>query len=157
MTDQTHQPQEQQLKPRSTEMRYFFLRNENKFPVACVASVYDKEMDAIKFAVSTHNPIDNFNRKRAKQIASERITAGKFLTIHNPDDVKNIKWGICYDIVAEKFPGEQIIEGRTGRHQGFKVAYLPERTREAAKLWLKEFQIDKKLDAGKEKEEKKSA
>ncbi len=57
-------------------MRWFYLKDENKFPVACVASELDE--DKVRFAVSTHNPLDPFNREMARRIAIGRLTHRKF-------------------------------------------------------------------------------
>jgi hypothetical protein len=95
-------------------VKVFSLRNENRFPVACVA--YTQTEDEAIFAVSTHNPKDCFNKKLGRHIAVSRLTNGSWLsdTVKVEGDIKvNILSAIlCYD----KFP---------------------QRTQEAALLWLK--------------------
>jgi len=93
-------------------MRWFYLKDENKFPVACVAS--DKEENMIVFSVSTHNPVDPFDRDVARQVAIGRLTAKKFAGVVT--DETGIKEKIVTKIAASKT--------------------LPARAIEAANYWL---------------------
>lgn len=57
-------------------MRHFFLRDANDFPVACIAT---EEVEAaakptVLYALSVMNPLDDFNRARAREIAQTRLT-----------------------------------------------------------------------------------
>jgi hypothetical protein len=56
----------------------FWLRDEQRKPIACVAS--EKLPDGtLKFAVATHNPHDKFNRATGMNKAKGRLKA-----VHNP-------------------------------------------------------------------------
>lgn len=97
-------------------MRVFFLRDENKFPVACFAS--ELEGDTVKYAFSIHNPIDPFDRHRARRIATERLSKGKG---HSGQFVGK---------VTKEKPKKQILSlVANDKH-------IPNRVREAAVLWL---------------------
>lgn len=51
----------------------FWLRDEHRHPVSCVASKI--ENGAVKFAVATHNPHDKFNKKTGRNKAIGRLQA----------------------------------------------------------------------------------
>lgn len=54
------------------EVRFFYLRNEERTPVACVASVADSDT-VHRYAVSTWNPLDHYNRELARALAFYRL------------------------------------------------------------------------------------
>lgn len=97
-------------------VRIYWLRNANRQPVACVASEVrqDNEGPTIYFAVSTYNPVDKFDRALGRDIATGRLR-------------KSID-GIPYGINASHRIMEEIVSTDF-------VTY-PQRTREAAELWL---------------------
>lgn len=75
------------------QTRVFYLRDANKFPVACVASrVVDSEnlkTPIIRYAISIHNPKDTFDRKRGREIAIGRLLKGKHIGwVHKQPGVK---------------------------------------------------------------------
>src|ERR1017187_7043726 len=57
------------------KVRFFYLRDKNKFPVACVASTTFTTASGsyVAFAVSTHNPHDRYCRDCGKQLAKARL------------------------------------------------------------------------------------
>lgn len=57
-------------------MRLFYLRDTNKFPVACVISERFKDY-RVRFAVSTHNPVDRYSKLDARNVAAIRLLTGK--------------------------------------------------------------------------------
>lgn len=95
-------------------MRWFYLKDENKFPVACVASELDE--DQVKFAVSTHNPLDPFNREMARKVAIGRLTHNKL--VGKVPAVPGIKERIVSQIAMDE--------------------KLPTRTVKAANYWLEQ-------------------
>lgn len=54
------------------EVRFFYLRDEARMPVACVASVADTDT-IVRYAVATHNPLDHYNRELARALAFYRL------------------------------------------------------------------------------------
>lgn len=94
-------------------MKGFFLHDKHKWPCAFVAS--DLKKDGIAFSISTHNPIDSFSKKVAREVAGGRLYTDKRYAMIPAGN--NVKARILQAIVANR--------------------YLPTRTREAAKLWLK--------------------
>lgn len=98
-------------------MRWFYLKDENKFPVACVAS--ELMGDAVLFAISTYNPLDRFDREMARKVATGRLASKKVLGIV-PANEQRIK--------------ERIVKAIAGNDQ------IPARTVRAAKYWLSQRQ-----------------
>lgn len=94
---------------------WFYLRDERKFPVACVAVHLAPGANSIYYAVSTHNPIDPYSRAIARSVALGRLKAnysvievpvtGEYLT-------RREKFRVCKEIVMNN--------------------HLPRRTRDAA-------------------------
>jgi hypothetical protein len=103
------------------EVTFFFLRDKRKFPVACVAYHYDEKEQKIKFGVSTHNPIDQYDRKVGRAFAASRI----LLEPNYETAYGDIKWKIIATISM----------GPEG-----KPSIFPTRTKQAATTWLTEFQ-----------------
>ncbi len=73
-----------------SKMRFFFVRDEKRFPVACVAyqeavqsDPFDtsEKVNVIHYAFSVHNPADLYDRKRARHIAEQRFLKGKYATL----------------------------------------------------------------------------
>jgi hypothetical protein len=93
-------------------MKSFYLHDARRFPVALV--VTDLKMGGIIFAVSTHNPIDPFDKGIARAVAMGRLVT---------------KGGIC--ISAGNNVKARILERIVADHKEF-----PARTRKAAQLWL---------------------
>jgi hypothetical protein len=92
--------------------RLFYLRDANKRPIAAVAT--ELKTSDVVFAVATHNPIDPFDRKRGREIAFNRIQSRK--GVFNVPTGTGVKRRVI----------EKIAE----------TDLYPQRTREAAKLWL---------------------
>src|SRR5208282_4774392 len=59
------------------EVRYYWLRDKQNNPVACVASrSYESAYgDRIEFAFAAYNPIDNFKKELGRAIAAGRLEA----------------------------------------------------------------------------------
>ena len=97
------------------KFKYFYLRNEKNVPVSCVVTMKLHD-GAIAYAVSTHNPADVFSKEMARKVAVGRLETG-FNNYHiEPVAGVNVKTQIV----------EQIAKTKT----------LPNRARNAAKLWL---------------------
>lgn len=58
-------------------MRFFYLRDENNNPIGCLASQLNEAKDTISFAVSVCNPLDQFKKQQAKEIAAGRLALGQ--------------------------------------------------------------------------------
>jgi hypothetical protein len=103
------------------EVTFFFLRDKKKFPVACVAYTYDEKARKIKFGVSTHNPLDEYDKQFGKILAAGRmLVAPTYENIHG-----HIKWNIIATVAM----------GAEGKPSPF-----PSRTKEAATAWVTYFQ-----------------
>lgn len=98
-------------------MKHFFLRDKYKKPVGCVVSqrFVNNHMDYVIFAVSAHNPLDRFSRKDAFVEAVRNFEKNGVIL--------PTRRGIKIDIM------NTIIE---------HPVLFPQRTRDAAKLWVKE-------------------
>jgi hypothetical protein len=103
-------------------MKFFYLRDENRNPIACVASDYEFDTNMVVFAVSTHNPRDHFSKDIAKQVAAGRLEVNTNWYTHLP-----MKKGIKWDIL---------------KHIAFDTS-LPAKTRKAATLWLNSHQTQR--------------
>lgn len=101
-------------------MKHFYLRDKHKRPVGCVVSqrFVNNKMDYVIFAVSAHNPLDRFNRKEAFLQA--------VLNFEKNGVILPTRKGIKIDIM------NTIIN---------HPVLFPQRTRDAAKLWIKDHSI----------------
>lgn len=104
--------------------RFFYLRDSNKFPVACVVSTKNVQ-NQVQFALSIHNPRDVFDRIRAKEIALERLRAGKILGEVSFEPRSHIKTSIMTVIAASEYMNHRA-----------KPMRIPDRVRAAANGWL---------------------
>lgn len=93
-------------------MKLFYLRDKHRNPVACVVSEI-LTPKYVAFAVSTHNPIDLFDRSEARNVAVQRLIEGDVTIIKHQLGVK-----------------EKIVQAIADDKE------FPTRTRVAAKLWL---------------------
>jgi hypothetical protein len=96
-------------------MKIFYLRDERKFPVACVASELLDGGKTVRFAVATHNPADRFDRVRAREVAAGRLHKSKNIAEIARPEVR-IKAAVVTAIMMDES--------------------LSTRTRDAARLWL---------------------
>lgn len=107
-------------------MRFFYLRNEQRFPVACVCSaIAQAHPERAQFTMSIFNPRDVFDKTRAKEVALGRMQAGRFLG-EVPVD-RGIKLAIMQAIASLEF-----LPGQHGKGKGL----VPARIRDAARYWL---------------------
>lgn len=157
------------------KIRYFFLRSEGPldpktgkrlrgFPVACVASTLinqDDKRRVVQFAISTHNPLDVYNRDGselvpgAKFIATERLLDPRPFRRHEvvipsgpPINIKaeickiiadpTTNWGTRRIKVAIPFNPQDPYNKKMFEEKEVKVI-MAKRTRRAAKLWLKAY------------------
>jgi len=54
------------------KIEMFYLRSKTGFPVACVAST-TLPGNMVRYAISTHNPVDRYDKKTAREIAMDRL------------------------------------------------------------------------------------
>jgi len=54
-------------------IRYFYVRNNDKHPIGCLAMEANSNGRTVSYALSTANPKDDFNKARARSIASARL------------------------------------------------------------------------------------
>lgn len=107
----------------SDTVRFFYLRDENRFPVACVA--HELVDGYVRYAVSTHNPLDTYNKTMAKHIATSRLKIGSSYSnavLDGPDWKLNIMWDILAPIDCD------------GRR-------FPQRAMRAAQAWIEQYNI----------------
>jgi hypothetical protein len=120
--------------PTMTEVqriKFFYLRNERGFPVACIASQFQGETH-VKYAVSTHNPLDTYSKNRARNIAVGRLAMGTPYSSYVKEDDKNYS-SFVGEVEVSDCIKATILEDITCDN------YFPQRTRDAAKLWLTKF------------------
>lgn len=106
------------------DSRIIFLRDQNKKPVGCLA--FKTSMDnnysmSISYQVTTLNPLDNFDKKMARQLTIGRL-------MDEP-----------YEMVSSDFNEKYCIHAITAaimKHIS-ENGRIPRRSRQAANLWLK--------------------
>lgn len=103
-------------------MRVFWLRDTNRFPLACVASEFDPDNNTIAYGLSVYNPTDAFSKKRGRTVAEGRLRSVMLDHTASP-----FKW--MGPLGADK-PKHAIVN--TLAH----TPELPDQVRRAAKLWL---------------------
>lgn len=75
--------------------RLFYLRNEKRFPVACIAT--HKNADgSIRYAISVWNPLDTFSKASGRTLAERRCYNGPWFTV--PAGVQNVKVHIVTEL-----------------------------------------------------------
>lgn len=99
--------------------KYFFLRDERRTPVGCVASKWKN--NRLYVGLSTWNPKDRFDRREAKLIAFKRMSEMRAYWNASSLVGKNVKLEIM----------RYIVEGKDGH-----VWPIPHRARKAAQLWI---------------------
>lgn len=124
---------------KESNVKYYYIRDNNNNPIACVATVEivsGPREGQVRFALSVKNPMDNFKRSQARGIAETRV-----LTL--PDipriqaDEKNYS---SYSI--NDFGGYLPSEGFTKRgllQTIIKNSKIPSRARRAAKQTIDYF------------------
>jgi len=97
------------------KIRFFYLRDKHKFPVACVATsvVTTPGGQYIAFSVATHNPADTYDKQYGRLLAKSRLISQE-----------------CMVVAADAGAKVRVIE-RIADNK-----HLPVRTRAAASNWL---------------------
>lgn len=103
-------------------MRFFYLRDENNNPIGCLASQLNEAKDTISFAVSVCNPLDQFKKQQAKEIAAGRLVLGSNDWILYNDSTKGKTKQCIMGVLADK-------------EYDYPQKYS-QRVKEAAKRWL---------------------
>lgn len=109
------------------KIRYFWLRDARRNPVACVGSM--EESGVVTFALAIHNPKDKFNKVAAKRIVEQRLGSTKpapYRSVVATGEGINPKLEIMKDICLE-------------RHG--KGVY-PQRVRDAACWWIRNYKLN---------------
>lgn len=107
------------------ETRTFYLRDERKTPVACVA--YVLESGVVTFAVSMHNPMDVFKRSTARNKAIGRLNANSTQYKYAMDFEGSATYRALVQAIADD-------------------SALSTATRKAAKLWLRTHPEQEEVD-----------
>lgn len=99
-------------------MKFFYLRDKHKRPVATVAfeDYPDSNLDVVGWAVATCNPADAFNKRMARTIVSGRLKTPRFMSL------KGGRFGVKPAIIARI--------ANNFDHE------FPSRASKAARLWL---------------------
>lgn len=101
-------------------MRVMYLRDKNYRPVGCVAMHLHSKRRTVRFQVSTWNPVDEFDRALARQLALGRM-------VDSPNVVKSDKeFGDMFAVTMEVMTS--IANGKQ----------YPSRARKAAAKWVRE-------------------
>lgn len=106
----------------SSDFRYLYLKDENKFPHTCVAFKIDRNTNKAFYGVSTVHPNDkgqNFDRKIARELAVGRLVLDqKNITFptHQYNSVQDIMQFLIYALDDDKT--------------------LPKRTQRAIAAWI---------------------
>lgn len=82
--------------PRKYGTAFAYLRDLNKFPVACLAIQTEENVPEAKVQFAVYNPHDVFNRKKAREIATGRL-AKHPLVITLPEP------GVHQSVIIEAF------------------------------------------------------
>lgn len=98
--------------------RIMFLRDRVGAPVGCIAMTLSHKSDQVKYQVSTLNPVDNFDRKVARQLAIGRLMESpRFLNLPKRTSLHDMTALVVRDIATSKA--------------------FPDRSVKAAKRWLR--------------------
>lgn len=83
----------------ATKFRIMFLRDSKNQPVGCVAIGLTRSQKNIKYQVSVLNPIDQFDRSLARQIALGRLVESPFTVALTGDvDMHQISLAVMRDL-----------------------------------------------------------
>lgn len=113
------------------KVKLFYLRNQHGHPVACVASGQTLG-GGIGFAISAQNPLDNFNRKKARTLATDRLKGGA--TVATVEGGLGVKRRVMAAIINTRNPWFRSVDLKAKNPANEYLA--PQRAREAARLWL---------------------
>jgi hypothetical protein len=99
-------------------IRYLYLRDKNRTPVACIAMVIPKSRMEVSYGVSTCNPADHCKCKVGRQLALGRA-------IENPNRVL-MPWSksTLHELLREVV--DNVLNDKT----------IPNRARKAARAWM---------------------
>lgn len=92
-------------------MRFFYLRDVNGHPIACLATELHKasgqiKTDMVSYALSVCNPQDQFKREQARALAAGRLATAnpkRYIPI-TTDDNGQVKLRILSAVAAGPFP-----------------------------------------------------
>lgn len=121
--------------------RYTYLRDENRFPVACVAMLFDKSKKEVAIGVSIVHPRDRkaYSKDRARDIARKRAEIRPII-LEDIDTVSLIPGVVStHDILAAVY---DYIENGVDLETGKK---FPLRVRNVATAWF--VKVDAKQTA----------
>jgi hypothetical protein len=116
--------------PSRSNIRHFWLRDKKNRRVAVVATEVFSVSDpaTIAYSVATHNPIDKFNPKIALNVVEGRLQVSTNYVNKNLGSVKaQILKHLAIDMMFVD----------PGNDNSPVAPKYPERTRRAARLWLK--------------------
>lgn len=113
--------------------RIMFLRNESYFPVGCLAIVVDHN-NLVSYNYSVLNPLDKFNRKLAREIATGRLASNPFHVQLEPNrkhSMHEVSYAVMSDLAynTSRNTATALTHPSSSRH--------PTRAVKAAKLWLR--------------------
>jgi hypothetical protein len=123
--------------PSRSNIRHFWLRDKKNNRVAVVATQPIDPVNhpnTVNFAVATHNPKDKFNPKTALNVVLGRLkfsSAGNVINTELGSVKAQILKHLATDIVVNAVGYKDGVYDTKGMPQ------YPERTRRAARLWLK--------------------
>lgn len=89
----------------SNKVNFYYVRDEQRKPIACIA--YKREGDdKVVFGLSTHNPVDDFNREIARHIAQARLenerTARVLLLVGKTPVTRVLEWARGAEAVPKR-------------------------------------------------------
>jgi hypothetical protein len=117
---------------KKNEQRVFYIRNQHRQPLACVAPKRSEDGKSVKFALSICNPKDTFLRPTARVKAIARLQA------KNPQDLRFVQE---VELAENEPPKLQILSAIT------HMDSVPQRVRRAAFYEYDSLQLDIQLKA----------
>lgn len=103
------------------QLRYIYLRDLKKQPVACIAVAFDRKRSTVSYNLSVLNPLDRFDRDVARDLAVGRLCRDPVkLDLSDTNEINShvITRSILKDMLS------------------WDTDLLPSRARKAGKRWL---------------------
>lgn len=123
-------------------MKYFYLRDNKNFPVACVVS--DFVNGTLYAAISNYNRQDQFSRQEARSYARKYLSSGRTILEYDgfikPEGRKTFETSfVTNSVAAHLTPKEFILACLIHTERGRELSSSA--ARQAAKRWLRNHKL----------------